>query len=85
MGVSFETLWRRLADVAMRRRDYAPARRRGYVRMRRHIYVAERRRGYVTVRRNWVFHLRRCGDVHTTDRATLLRRLHDVFLPGGLL
>ena len=61
--------------VLLRRRYDVPIRRRGDARLRR--------LGDVPSRRHWEFHLRRTCYVIGTYRETLLRRRHDVVMPGG--
>ena len=61
--------------VILRRRYDVPIRLRGDAPLRRLRDVPSRRR--------WVFHLRRTCDVTGTYRETLLRRRHDVLMPGG--
>ena len=64
-----------------------------YVILRRHCDVPIRRRGDVPLRRLgdvssrlcWVFHLGRICDVAGTEIETLLRRRHNVLMPGGAL
>ena len=57
--------------------------RRHYVSLRHRHGIPIRRRKYVPLRRRWVFHLRSTCDVAGTYKETLLRRRHDVLLPGG--
>ena len=89
LGVSFEflfeTSWRRTdgtlllrPETSLLRPHYdAPIRRRGDVPLRR--------LGDAPSRRCWVFHLRRTCDIAETYRETLLRRRHDVLMPGGYI
>ena len=67
----------------MGRRCYVLLRRRYDVPIRRRRDAPLRRLGNVPSRRRWVFHLRRTYDVTGTYRETLLRRRHDVLMPGG--
>ena len=83
MGVSFETYLRRREDAPMRRRCYVLLRRRHEVPIRCRGDVSLRRPGNVPLRHRWVFHLRCTCGVAETYRETLLRRRHDVLLPGG--
>ena len=84
---------RRLVDISMRRRWVFHLRHHCYVLLRcPHDVpircggdVPLRRLADVPSRRRWVFHLRRNCDVVGTYRETLLRRRHDVLLPGGYL
>ena len=85
LGVSFETYLRRCGDVLMGRRYYVLLRRRHDIPIRCREDELLRRLGDVPLRRRWVFHLRRTWDVAGTYRETLLRRPHDVLLPGGLV
>ena len=62
-------------DVLLRRCNDVPIRRPGDVPLRLH--------GDVPPRRYWVFRLRRTCNVAGTYIKTLLRRCHDILLPGG--
>ena len=68
----------------MGRRHYVPMKRHHDILIRRREDGPLRRLGDVPLRRRWVFHLKCICDVTGTYRETLLRRLHDVLLPGGL-
>ena len=83
LGVSFETCLRRRGDVMVGRRCYVLLRRRYDIPIRRRGDAPLRRLGDVPSRRRWVFHLRRTCDVTGTYRETLLRRRHEVLMPGG--
>ena len=76
---------RRRGDVMMGRRYYVILKRRYDVPIRRRGDAPLRRLRDVPSRRRWVFHLRRTCDVTGTYRETLLRRRHDVLMPGGNL
>ena len=69
----------------MGRRHYVPMGRHHDIPIRRREDVPLRRLGDVPLRRRGVFHLRRTCDVAGTHQERLLRRRHDVLLPGGNL
>ena len=67
----------------MRRRCYVLLRRRCDVPIRHRRDAPLRRLDDVPSRHCWVFHLKRNCDVAGMYRETLLRRRHDVLMPGG--
>ena len=69
----------------MGRPCYVFLRRRYGVPIRRRRDAPLRRLGGVPSRRCWVFHLRRTCDVAGMYREMLLRRRHDVLMPGGFI
>ena len=76
LGGSFETYLRRRGDVLMRRRHYVP--------LRRDHDIPMRCLDDVPLRRHLVFYLIRTCDIDGLYKETLLRRCHDVSLPGGV-
>ena len=68
----------------MGRHCYVLLRRSYDVPVRDHRDAPLRRLGDIPSRHRWAFHLRRTCDVTVTYRETLLRRLHDVLMPGGV-
>ena len=83
MGDSFETSLRRSGDVMVGLCCFVILRHRYDIPIRHRRDAPLRRLGNVPSRRRWVFYLRRTGDVAGTYRETLLRRRHDVLMPGG--